>query len=127
MTHSCLPAVLAEIAEVAGPEAAWALARTHGGVTVYIPRAARDDHWLTELVGREAARKICNHFRVADTGVRLLIPLAKQAAAREKLVKALEDGMSAPEAASVAGMHERTAYRTRKKLAAKDDRQGDLF
>ena len=127
MTGSSLPAVLAEIAEVAGPEAAWAMARVHGGVTVYIPREASQGHWLTELVGLEAARKICDHFRVANTGVRLLIPIAKQAAARERLIKALEAGMSAPEAASAAGMHERSAYRLRRRIAQRDDAQDELF
>lgn len=127
MTASSLPTVLAEIAAVAGQEAAWALARAHGGVTVYIPHRAKNGHWLTELVGFDAADKICQHYRVGDSGIRLLIPLAKQAAARERLVKALEAGMSAPEAASTAGMHERTAYRARKKIAGEDDRQGKLF
>ena len=136
-TVSSLPMIMVEIAQVAGVEAAWALARACGGSTVYIPRAATPDHWLTQLVGMEAAAKICAHFRVANTGSRILIPLARHAHQRERLVKALEAGMSAPGAALAAGMHERTAYRARKRMAEDgvrpkrkkpdDDRQIKLF
>ena len=124
---SSLPAVMSEIMEVAGPEAAWALARAHGGTTVYIPTRASRDHWLTELVGLKAARQICDHYRVANTGIRLLIPIGRQAAQRQRLVKALEQGLSAPDAASASGMHERSAFRARSRLKARDTRQGRLF
>jgi hypothetical protein len=123
-----LPAVLAEIAEVAGPEAAWALARAKGGTTVYIPYSAGEDHWLTELVGTEAAELICAHFRVANTGTRVLIPIAKQGHQRQRLYKALKDGMSAPQAASAAGMHERSAFRARSRMKEeRDDKQRKLL
>ena len=130
---SMLPAVLAEIADVAGAEAAWALARAKGGTTVYIPYSPAEDHWLTELVGEPAAEAICKHFRVANTGTRVLIPIAKQGQQRERLYRALQDGMSAPQAASVAGMHERSAFRARKRMKKSrrkdetDDRQRKLL
>lgn len=126
--RSMLPAVLAEIAEAAGQEAAWALARAKGGTTVYIPYSAGEAHWLTELVGAEAAEAICAHFRVANTGARVLIPIAKQGHQRERLYKALEDGMSAPQAASAAGMHERSAFRARSRMKRdEDDKQRKLL
>lgn len=127
MLNSSLPLVIAEIAEVAGTEAAWAISQAYGGRTIYIPREATSSHWLTELVGIEAATKICKHYRAGNAGLQLLIPLAKNHAAKQRLIKALEAGMSATQAASVAGMHERTAFRTRKKLAEEDDRQWKLF
>jgi hypothetical protein len=121
------PQVMRELIDVAGADAAWAIARAHGGTTVYIPAHASADHWLTELVGFTAATKICDHYRVANTGIRLLIPIAKQAAQRQRLVKALEQGLSAPDAASAAGMHERSAFRARRRLARKNGNQGSLF
>ena len=127
MSNSWLPLVIAEIAEVAGVEAAWAMSQAFGGQTIYIPRDAIPGHWLTELVGIEAATKICKHYRAGNAGVQILSPLAKNPAAKQRLIKALEAGMSATQAAGVAGMHERTAFRTRKKLAENDDRQGKLF
>lgn len=107
---------MAEIADAAGVEAAWALAAAHGGTTVYIPHVAGPDHWLTELVGAEAASKICRHFATGNSGARVLIPLARQGQQRVRLIRALEDGHSAPTAASAAGMHERSAYRMRKRI-----------
>ncbi len=120
-----LPLVTAEIERVAGYEAALKLSQAKGGQTVYIPREAVEGHWLTELLGLEAARKICDHYRVANTGAKLLIPIARQAVQRRLLVEALENGASAPAAAAAAGMHERSAYRARKRI--KDDSQGSLF
>ncbi|TCT39605.1 helix-turn-helix domain-containing protein [Martelella mediterranea] len=123
-----LPEVLEEIAEVAGKEAAWEIARAHGGRMVYIPASPTGGHWLTQLVGYERAAKICEHFRVGDSGMRILIPLAKYASQRERLSRALDAGMSAPEAAEVSGMHVRSAYRARARQRKDgDDNQGDLF
>lgn len=136
MSVSSLPAVMVEIAEAAGVEAAWAIARAHGGTTVYIPHHAAADHWLTLLVGQDAADRICRQFSVGNTGVRVLVPLARQGQQKARLVKAIEAGMSASQAASAAGMHERSVYRARQRLksdrkAAKpqkpDDRQSKLF
>ena len=120
-----LPVVVAEIEAVAGHEAALKLSLAKGGKTVYIPREAKPGHWLVDVVGLEAAVKICEHYRVANTGVRLLIPIAKQAMQRRRLYEALEAGSSASKAAEVAGMHERSAFRARRKIRSKD--QGELF
>ena len=56
--------VLAEIAIVAGPDAAMALVTTRGGTKVYIPapKSLTDDHWLVRLIGREVAEKLCQYF-----------------------------------------------------------------
>lgn len=71
-----LPKVLAEIAEVAGREAALKVAAARGGTRVYIPRRARDKHWLPRLVGREAADRICRHFAPGPgTGDYIEIPI----------------------------------------------------
>lgn len=68
-----LPALLAEIAEVAGLKAALQLAAERGGNRVYIPECAGDDHWLVRAVGREAADRICAHFAV-PSGIELEVP-----------------------------------------------------
>ncbi|PRA87941.1 helix-turn-helix domain-containing protein [Ochrobactrum sp. MYb29] len=125
MTRSSLPGVLAEIAEAAGTEVAWAIARAQGGINVYIPAQPKDDHWLVELIGRVAAEKVSKHFCVGKSGVRVDIPMAKHTRARERLVKALEAGMTAPQAALAAGMHQRSAYRARKRI--RKQKQGSLF
>lgn len=122
-----VPRIIAEITEVAGAAAAWELVQALGGRTVYIPAKVTDDHWLTQAVGREAAEKICAHYAANNSGHRMLIPVGRQSAQRQRMVKALESGMTAGEAARASGMHERTAYRARKRLTKKDPSQGNLF
>lgn len=118
---------MSEIAEVAGIEIAWEIVRAMGGRIVYIPASVNDGHWLVELVGLDAAQKICKFYAANNSGFRILIPMAKQIAQKERLVKALEAGSSAPEAARVANMHVRSAYRARSKARKKDKSQGNLF
>lgn len=124
-----MPEVLAEIAEVAGAEAAWELAGAVGGTYIHITsRRMPDGHWLVELLGREAADKISEHFAGDNARVRLLIPMARNTQRRQRLVKALEAGMTASEAALSSGMHVRTAHRARRRLRRiPDEEQGDLF
>lgn len=131
-----LPGLLGEIAEVAGLAAALALAERVGGTRVTIPSRAGDDHWLVETVGREAADLICDHLRILapdgrEAGARhVQIPLGPTgllANARVRLVKELEAGTSAREAARRVGMSERTAFRMRARLRGDDDSQGELF
>lgn len=122
-----LPYVMREIAEVAGLEAAWEIVQAHGGRVVYIPAQATEGHWLPELVGREAAERICHHYAAGNSGYRILVPLARDAVRRQRLEQALEDGMSAPDAAAAAGMHVRSAFRARARSKRNDDDQGNLF
>lgn len=115
-----LPAVLADIAEAAGLDAARAIAVEKGGQTVYIPHQAKPGHWLTELVGIESARKICVHFSSTSgggraAGQRLLIPMANVRTG-ELLVRAIEAGGSNNRIAATTGKHERTVRRYRSKL-----------
>lgn len=110
--NSSLPGVLREIADVAGIEAAWALVRSHGGTGVYITLAPVEGHWLVETVGAKAAARICEEFG----GLRITIPQARLAQQQERLVKALEAGVSTFEAVEASGLHERTVYRAKKRL-----------
>lgn len=120
-----LPAVLEEIAEVAGVDAAWTIAHAKGGQQVFIPADAPSEHWLTKLVGRDAAQKICDHFRANGRGDDILIPMASAARRREAWQRALESGGTANQTASVLGVHRRTVFRHRKRQRNED--QGDLF
>ncbi|PZA12447.1 hypothetical protein DNX69_10750 [Rhodopseudomonas palustris] len=139
MTYTWLPDLLATIAEVAGLDAALQIADAYGGTRKQVPAHLPDgSHWLTDCVGRQAAEKICDHFRQGTAGggfggAYLTIPLGPAgavAAARRRMAKALADGKSASEAARIAGMTERTAYRARsraRKGGGWDDNQSELF
>lgn len=127
-----LPAVIAEIAEVAGTDAAWALAVERGGREVFIPAKSPDDHWLSKLVGADAADAICKHFSVNGSGVSILIPMARTARTRTQMAKALAEGKSVSETAGRLGVHERTVYRAKRRARRRGaqseaEGQGDLF
>ncbi|NJL08486.1 MAG: hypothetical protein HC829_03470 [Bacteroidales bacterium] len=122
---SDLPGVLAEIADVAGVEAAFKLAEKYGGTRRSFPaQMPNGPHWLSDCVGVEAAKKICASFRCVSakgrgSGIYLLIPRGPTgpiSEARQNLEQALAEGASAAEAARRAGMTERAAYRARARL-----------
>ncbi|WP_375667514.1 helix-turn-helix domain-containing protein [Bartonella sp. CL435QHHD] len=124
--YSDFPALLREIADVAGSEAAWNMMRAFGGREVYIPGRLENADWLIEIVGFEEAQQLINHFCFNGSGVRLLIPLGRDAERRQKMLKALQKGWSVDTAAAVSGMHVRTAYRLKKKISLQEP-QGLLF
>lgn len=123
--RAALPTVLEEIASVAGWDAAWALAGQKGGQSVFIPARASQRHWLSKLVGFDAAKAICEHYRAGRSGHFLTIPSGKGYRSKVALVKALEEGASANQAAQISGMHKRSAFRARKHL--RDVGADDLF
>lgn len=123
MNDLALPAIITEIADAAGADAAWALVSQHGGTKVYIPQQVRQDHWLALLVGLDAARKICARMGGAD----IMLPHATRHRGRVALVEALRGGASLNDAARASGMTVRSASRARSKLGKSACNQGDLF
>lgn len=129
-----VPVQLQEIAEAAGQAAAWAIVGAKGGSEIWIPLRAEPGHWLTELLGAEAAEKVCAHYRVTNadghlTGnMRIYVPQAGTGLldiARQQVCDDVAAGMSVREAARRARLSERTAHRALGKT--RDPRQGDLF
>lgn len=130
-----LPALLAEIADVAGIEAALAIAEAKGGQSASIPSRLRDDHWLVKAVGRERAEQLSEHFCSGRSRAQLDIPLGpsgsylgerrrRAAAVRQ----ALAEGATANEAARRAGITRRSVQRQKaESQRALDARQGKLF
>ena len=130
---TALPGILADIAEIAGDVAALKIAQSRGGTRVDLPPFAKEGHWLTDLVGFEAADKICRGLAVIDadgrrSGLRReVIPRGAASlyeTAKRRAAEALDAGKSAREAARISGLHERTIWRMK---AKEDDRQGRLF
>lgn len=123
-----LPPLLNEIAEAAGVIAAVQIAEARGGTRVHFPAYAPDGHWLVELVGREAADKVCAHFRTtANGGYYVFVPVGPKnfyARARRRALE-LRGRRSAAETALELGVTLRVVF---KWWADKpDDRQGSLF
>lgn len=128
---TALPPLLAEIAEVAGEEAALALAQAYGGVRIYIPPTVDADHWISKLIGHEAALRVCDRLTAGLAGRRVDLPLGPTGNnATFRAMQAHADRMI------IAGRSERdiamaTGYTTRqvrrRRAAIRDDRQMNLF
>ena len=124
-----LPALLAEIAQVAGLDAALKLAEARGGTEIYVPAEAPDGHWLTEAVGKQAAAAICAHFTGSGPGCRLEIPLGpagSHAQLRRQVDKLIAEGKSEREIALVTRYTGR-GVRMRKAKARRAAQEHDLF
>lgn len=129
-----LPDLLARIADIAGEEAALAIARARGGTLAYIPAADNmtEDHWLAVAVGIERARLIAKALVSGILGDRFAIPLGPEGglktyirARRSAASEALASGASIDEAARLAGIDRSTVLRIKRQM--RDERQGNLF
>lgn len=130
-TRPLLPGVLGEIARVAGEEAALAIAEARGGTEIYIPPSPARDHWLSRLVGQEAARAIADHLSCGVGGLRVELPLGPHghiARAQAKVDAMLREGRSERDTALATGYTIRSVRRRRARLGMiKDRRQLDFF
>lgn len=129
-----LPALLAEIAEVAGIDAALAVAEAKGGQVAFIVARLRPDNWLVQAVGMEKAELLSRHFCAAGGGrIKLEIPIgpvgsfvAERQRRQRIMAAAVERGASSNEIARMAGVTNRTARRFRSRYDGDPD-QGSLF
>lgn len=128
-----LPALLAEIAEVAGIDAALAIAEAKGGQSVIVPTRLRADHWLSVAVGQDKAEIISRHFTSGHRRQELVIPLgpsgsflAERRRRARLIAEANARGASANQIAQEAGITERSVRRFRAKIRG-DGGQGQLF
>jgi hypothetical protein len=130
-----LPALLAEIAEVAGLDAALAIARVKGGQEVFVPARLSDQHWLVEAVGRARAEIIADHFTSGRGRIKLDIPLgpagsylAERRRRARLLADAIAEGASANQAAQRAGLTRRSVLRAKARQRARSGGdQGSLL
>lgn len=140
MTYTWLPPLLNEIADVAGMDAALAMARARGGSRISIPAKCPPDHWIVQACGPDAAQKICDHFRVGNKGAVVDLPLGPNGSAeatRRRVDQMIRDGVPADQIARDAGVHRTTVFRRKHVVAyvdaktgtigKRDDRQPSLF
>lgn len=128
---SNLPGVLAEIAEVAGESAALAVAFERGGTQVYLPPVPAPDHWLSDLIGLDPARAVCERLTCGVGGLRLDLPIGPAgngAKARARIDAMIAENRSERDIARATGYTIRTVRRRRAALGkSADDRQHSLF
>lgn len=117
--------LLNRIADVAGDKAAIQLGHEKAGQIVYIPGTVLDDHWLTALVGREAAQALVESF----SGQKLEIPPAIGGDRRRRsaaIAEMIDKGYSNNTIAKLTGVA-RTTIKQHRRKHHKDDGQGSLF
>lgn len=74
MKPAALPGVLRQIADVAGEDAALAIAEVRGGTVVYFPPRPAADHWLCTLIGPERALAVCDLLTCGVGPARVDVP-----------------------------------------------------
>ncbi len=79
---AALPGILADIADVAGEDAALAIARARGGTQIYIPPVPANDHWLCALIGQHEAAEVCKKLTDGVGPRRADVPMAHFSAYR---------------------------------------------
>lgn len=126
-----LPDFLAEVAGLIGMQAALTLAEAKGGELVYIPSNPKADHWLSLLIGSDAANVVGMHFsqtsfsgeRMVRIGYNVTVPLAAQFRKWTLFELCCQEGLSGNETARRVGVHIRTVRRwhakRRQRLASK--------
>jgi len=129
MTHR--PALLAEIAKVAGDDAAIKVAQARGGTRVYFPPKPAKDHWLVDLVGQQRADAICEELTAGIGPVRVDVPIGTAGQAgrgARKVDRLIREGKSERDIALATGYTERAVrWRKRRMKDMRDTRQQDLF
>ena len=131
MTNPALPGALGQIAAVAGEAAALAIAAARGGTQVYVPPDPDPDHWLSKLIGLEAAKAVCEHLTCGVGPLRVDLPLGPAghaAKTRARVDAMLRDGASERDIALATGYTTRAVRRRRAALdLPADDRQLPLL
>jgi hypothetical protein len=126
-----LPGILAEIARVAGEDAALDIAAVRGGTQVYIPPVPPADHWLCQLIGEEQALAVCERLTCGLAGRRVDLPTGPTGAVariRAKVDAMLGEDRSDRDIALATGYTTRGIQMRRQKLGIRrNDGQLSLF
>ena len=114
--------LLADIAGVAGADAAMSVARARGGTEVYFPnpRTIQKGYgaWLVKAVGKDTALKIAK--APFPMGCWIYIPMGRDATRRTTVLELTRAGRGVNEIARLIGCSNRTVYRDRKRLKKED-------
>lgn len=129
--------VLSNLVEQIGLEKTLLLLARRGGEEVYIPGPVylTPDHWLSVIVGFDAAMKISHFYR----GEKIALPLGPENGNRNALHRAVQEsaaaGVSVNQIVRETGLHSSTVRRIKRRQLRRDGfgvhqadpRQGVLF
>lgn len=119
-----LTGVLAQIAQIAGEDAALAIARERGGTQVYFPPAPRPDHWLCRLIGQQRALAVCEELTCGVLGRRVDLPIGPaghMAKASAQVDRMIAENCSERDIARATGYTIRAVRWRRARLNARTD------
>lgn len=98
-----------DLREAIGLQAALKLCDEHGGTTVTVPARPKVSHPIARAIGLQDAKRLNAVFG----NTRLSLPLGPtrgERGRRTRVAQLLDQGYSAPEAARLADVHERTVW-----------------
>lgn len=102
-----LPGILAEVAQLAGVEAALRLAERHGGARRYIPHKCSPEDWLAKAIGFDAAKQLVRIY-AGDT---VQIASCRNLIGRLRARTLRLAGLSVPQIVKQVGMSQRCVER----------------
>ncbi|MBZ9678917.1 helix-turn-helix domain-containing protein [Mesorhizobium sp. ES1-1] len=118
--------LLNKIAEVAGDRAALILGREKACETIYIPRHVGPTHWLSRLIGHDAASALAGEF--GPTKMEIPPALSGQQRKRRAAIAQMTDkGYSINKITRALGVSRSTVLVHRRRMRRDDDDQGSLF
>jgi len=106
--------ILEQIESITSKDIATILAKNFGGIRIYIPKIAKDDHHLALLIGKDALETIIQKIG----GGYLMIPASSYRCAGSKaplIAKLLKHGVSVKKVAILANCCERTVWLHKRK------------
>jgi hypothetical protein len=120
-----LPALLRDVADAFGEDAALTLARGWGGQYLRLPAEADADHPIARQLGVKVLRFLIERH---DKLERIVIPKGPRddvRLRRRMIAEMTAAGRTANDIAAATGLHVRTVHAVKAKL--RDDRQRELF
>lgn len=110
-----------ELAHLLGDQAAMTLLLAKGGVQVFIPAKVDAGHWLEQLIGQDAAARLCQHFATGlsssgnQVGAHVELPRPSYRMRLAHFRELNTQGLSASKTALAMGVSERAVrgYRRR--------------
>ena len=116
---------LQQIIDVVGVDAALIIIAHHGGTRLYVPLELKPGHWLIEILGEEAAQKLCLAFGGAE---HFDVPLNTRGIRAERNRRIIERRSQGLSHSKLAREFKTTERNIRKILGVEvDDRQVGLF
>ncbi|CUX57632.1 MULTISPECIES: helix-turn-helix domain-containing protein [Agrobacterium] len=117
--------LLNRIADVAGERAAIILGNERAGQQIYVPKRMKEDHWLAELIGFDAATAMSRKFANQKIDIPPALGGDKKRRAAT-IAQMIDKGYSINTIVRLTGVS-RSTVKEHLKRRPRDDRQGSLF